>query len=362
MPNYKDLFTTEAINNPEAVLVRLYTGVTYVHDWEYRIRPSSLGGYGHMINPTIQLEQAFLMADGKLTSDTSSGYDYRFFWFNRDPRFYQTIVYNGASWDMGGSTGRKQWMYDGLTGEFDIPPSGMYCRKGQDASLTLDQIKLGKTDWMEIRLAEVYLNLAESANELGKTDEAVALLRTIRERAGILAGDGSYGVPSNPSKVELLDLIMNERLIEFSFENQRYWDLRRRMMYTRDLSPRTKKLNNSRRTGWEIWTQVYPNPKNVKLPIDMKDSLNMEIAIGVPYRNTLTFTPQNYYHYFDPVVKTFDLNRVGNPNPLNPRSSLGIYYRPDYYFMPIAKERFSNSTKLLQSLGWEGGTYDPLIQ
>jgi hypothetical protein len=340
----------------------LYTGVTYVHDWEYRIRPSSLGGYGHMINPTLQLEKSFLMADGKLTSDTTSGYDYRFFWFNRDPRFYQTIVYNGANWDMGGTTGRKQWMYDGLTGEADIPPSGLYCRKGQDASLTLDQIKLGKTDWMEIRLAEVYLNLAEAANEVGKTDEAVTLLRQIRQRAGILPGDGSYGVPSNPDKVEMLDLIMNERMIEFAFENKRYWDLRRRMMFTRDLSPRTKMLNNTRRTGWEIWTQVYPNPLDIKHPIDMKDSLNREVSPGLAYRNTLTFTPSNYYHYFDPVVKTFDLNRVGNPNPANPRSSLGIYYRPDYYFMPIGKDRFSNSVKLLQTLGWGAGTFDPLKQ
>jgi starch-binding outer membrane protein, SusD/RagB family len=357
MTNLDELFTTEVISNTEDVMVRLYTGVNYTHNWEFRIRPFSLGGQGYNINPTIELERAFLMADGKRTSDTTSGYEYRFFWMNREPRFYKTLVYNGANWDMGGSAGRKQWIYDGTSEEAgSLPYSGMYCRKGQDASLTRDNLARGRTDWMEIRFAEVMLNFAECANELDFRSQAVDQVRAIRKRAGIVDSTEVYGVASTLTKVEMLDAIMNERFIEFAFENQRYWDLRRRMMYTRDLSPTTKKLNNSRRTGWEIWTAVLPT----KPPKDMLDSLELADAQGKLYKNKIVFTKDNYYRFFDPDLKTFDLNRVGNPNPANPRSSLGINYLPEYYFQPIGTDRFSNSKNLLQTIGWGYGTYDPL--
>jgi len=349
------------MSNTEAVMVRLYTGVNYMHNWESSIRPYSMGGYGYNINPTIELSEAFLMADGKRTFDITSGFDSSFYWLERDPRFYGTLVYNGATWDIDGTSSRKQWIYDGTPEEDgSLPYTGFYCRKAQDPVLTRENLGRGHIAWIEIRLAEVMLNLAEAAKEVGKPNEAIGLIRDIRQRAGILVGDGSYGVSSSLSGVELLDVIMNERFIELAFENQRYWDLRRRMMYTRDLSQTTKMQNNTRRTGWEIWTMVYPDPHNPNNSFDMLDSLLMTDARGTARRDTIVITKSNYYYYFDPVLKTFDLNRMGNPNPANPRSSLGIKYLPDYYFMPIGTTLFSNSTLLLQTIGWEFGTYDPL--
>lgn len=361
LENWNDIFITPALTNPEAIMLRLYTGLNYVHTWEHSIRPYSMGGRGHNINPTIEMSEAFLMADGKRTFDETSGYDPKFYWIDRDPRFYGTLVYNGSTWDMAGTNSRKQWIYDGTPEEAgNLPYTGFYCKKAQDRSLTRDNILRGRTAWIEIRMAEVMLNLAEAANETGHSNEAIELVREIRQRAGILVGDGSYGVPSSLSGIDLLDVIMNERFIELAFENQRYWDLRRRMMYTKDLSPNTKKLNDTRRRGWEIWTMVYPNPTDPGNSFDMLDSLIMTDAKGVAMRDTLVLTKANYYHYFDPDLKTFDLNRMGNPSPSNPRSSLGIKYLPGYYFMPIGTTLFSNSTKLIQTIGWGFGTYDPL--
>ena len=84
-----------------------------------------------------------------------------------------------------------------------------------------------------IRLAELYLNYAEALNEYeGPISEVYNNIDKIRTRAGldgVVESWNKYAVnASKPSTKEgLRDIIHNERLIEFSFENHRYWDLRR---------------------------------------------------------------------------------------------------------------------------------------
>jgi len=341
IPDYKDIFKTEGYSNTEAVLVRVYTGQTYVHDWESQIRPSSQNGIGQEVNPTWELVKSFLTADGKRVSEEGSGYLDKYFWIDRDPRFYQTIVYNGANWDMDKTVGRKQWCYIGSTSEQNITTSGFYVRKAQDATLGYNSLANGKIDWIEIRLAEVMLNLAEAANETGHQSLSVELIRSLRRRAGILEGPNpseAYGVSNILSQTDMLDLIMNERLIELAFENQRYWDLRRRMMYTRNLSSSTLKLNDSKRRGLLV----------APLSSTKKDWLNAN-------RDTLTLTKSNYYNYFVPFyLKSLERN----PN----HPDMAITYLPYYYFAPIPSNMFSNSARLEQTLGWASGTFDPLAE
>ena len=74
-----------------------------------------------------------------------------------------------------------------------------------------------------IRMAELYLNLAECNAMLGNTSEALANLNIIRERAGIedlteADLDGEMG---------LMDWVRNERFVELFEEGHRYYDLRR---------------------------------------------------------------------------------------------------------------------------------------
>lgn len=339
-PDLTKVFTTEAVSNPEAVMVRLYTGQNYTHGWEASIRPTSLNGTGHRINPTWELALAFPTIDGKRVTDATSGYQDKFYWVNRDPRFYKTLVYNGMVWDISSTSGRKQWSYLGTNSEASIPLTGFYCCKASDPTLNNNNLAMGKIDWMEIRMAEVLLNLAESAAETNRSSEAITLLRTLRERAGILKGSDAsseYGISNSISKTDLIDLIMNERLVELAFENQRYWDLRRRMMYTRDLSDKTKKLNGTRRRG------VDNGPKS-----SMKTFL-------LTNKDTLTLTTGNYYNYF----LSFYLKKMDtNPNAVH----LGINYKQDYYYLPIPDNMFLNSDRLVQTLGWSMGTFDPLAE
>lgn len=69
-----------------------------------------------------------------------------------------------------------------------------------------------------MRYAEVILFRAEALNELGRTNEAVPLLKRIRDRAG-LETKASY------SQEEMRQAIRHERRVEFAFEDVRGWDI-----------------------------------------------------------------------------------------------------------------------------------------
>lgn len=352
LASFDQIFVTPAATNKEAVMVKMYTGVNYAHGWENSLRPYSEGGSGDYVNVLLDLVKAFGMKDGSHIDDPASGYEATYYWMDRDPRFYQTIGYNGGPWNMGIKTNRKQWAYYKTVEEgARIPQSGFYCRKAADPSLKRDEISKGKIAWIELRMAEVLLNLAESANELYRLDgshagEAADLIRQLRQRAGIESGDDGYGVANlAPTGFEnyanyLLDVIMNERQVELAFEDHRYWDLRRRLMYTRDLSPRTLKLNGQRRSGLKFYT------KDMSVP---------GLAAFEAIKDTLTLTKENYLDYFRAAVpREFDFDRNAGID--------GVNYLPDYYFMPINPDMFSNSTKLKQTLGWGYGNFDPLAE
>jgi len=66
------------------------------------------------------------------------------------------------------------------------------------------------------RFAEAVLIAAEAAMELGQQPVAVGYINQIRERAGI-----------QPLTSVTVDDIIQERRVEFAFENHRYWDMKR---------------------------------------------------------------------------------------------------------------------------------------
>ncbi len=75
-------------------------------------------------------------------------------------------------------------------------------------------------------------------------------LGALRKRAGIPEGDNYYGVKT-ASSLSLIELVMNERFIEQrAFEGRRFYDLRRRNMFTEDLGMVTTKLNGEKKGSW----------------------------------------------------------------------------------------------------------------
>jgi len=85
-----------------------------------------------------------------------------------------------------------------------------------------------------IRLADLYLLYAEALNEVKATPDAEVYeyIDKVRERAGLPGVVESWAAhskfPDKPSKKEgMRKIIQQERMIELSFEGQRFWDLRR---------------------------------------------------------------------------------------------------------------------------------------
>src|SRR3546814_2220213 len=62
---------------------------------------------------------------------------------------------------------------------------------------------------------------AEAWNELGRTSEAIPYIFQVRERAGLRQSLDGY------NQTRLQALIAKERQVEFCFENQRWYDLKR---------------------------------------------------------------------------------------------------------------------------------------
>lgn len=86
----------------------------------------------------------------------------------------------------------------------------------------IGEMESSDTDWIDIRLAEIYLNYAEAVVEsgLGNANRAAELLNDLRERAG------------HTDEIPLtLENVLLERRVELAFEGHRYWDLVRRRTY-----------------------------------------------------------------------------------------------------------------------------------
>lgn len=185
--------------------------------------------------PVWSLVEAYLMKDGLPSDQSAYIYDEQTFWENRDPRLDASIVYNGSIYELYGIKGRRQYNDPDLGVATQIYSTdlntggvtGILARKGTQPELAREDISQAEIDWIEIRYAEVLLNLAEAANETGSLDEAKDLIRQLRIRAGIEMGTADYGLDIAADADSMRELILNERMIEMAFEGQRFWDLKR---------------------------------------------------------------------------------------------------------------------------------------
>src|SRR6185503_3305563 len=193
----------------EVLLVRKYSAARDVGtNTEAITRPDSeTDGPSGSNQPTWNLVQAYLKSNGmpitnSVAADTVVKYDPIMFWQNRDPRFDASIAYNGGIWPLSGKATRKQWSYNGV---FDESAStivtGFYCKRLCNPTFTAAQALYNSNtgggsgmDWIEMRFAEVILNLAECANETGRLAESKDMVRKIRQRAGIVVGSFDYGL------------------------------------------------------------------------------------------------------------------------------------------------------------------------
>ncbi|WP_375433723.1 RagB/SusD family nutrient uptake outer membrane protein [uncultured Hymenobacter sp.] len=335
--SFDQLWFQEA-NNPEAVLVTGFNTTTNGtqpaknNQYDNSTRPSYTGTGGGSNRPTWDLVQAFPMLDGKKRGEsTKYPYNLQQFYKNRDPRFGKTIAYNGATWPLNGNANYKIWTY--LRGTTSVEPSGatltsFYLRKAINPTAAANNANIIGTDWIEIRYAEVLLNLAEAACGVGNLTEAYTQLRAIRARAGIEAGTGDYGLQAGMNRTQMFDAILYERQIELAFEGKRFWDLRRwRKMEST--------LNGKRRSGLIITLKATGVPADFATT---RDNLNID---------------QVYTDYFTITTRVLDTNTASTfPN--------GINWKPEYYFLALPQAAIDNNPELVQNNTW-GGAFDPLL-
>jgi hypothetical protein len=208
-------------------------------------RPLGQGGASDNDSPTWNLVKRYTMADGKDTLTSAYAYNRLNYWKNRDPRFKQTIAYNGGRYGFPpnptalANPNRRHWTFGGIIRgeqyfERGGTSTGFSIKKGIDTTLHNQQLEKLTTDWPIYRYAEILLNLAECANELdAHRGEVKDLITPIRSRAGIVNLDGSYGLASVSNNHDAwLNIILNERLIELSFEGKRVGDIKRRVLFS----------------------------------------------------------------------------------------------------------------------------------
>lgn len=317
-PSYENVWYDEM--NKEVIWGRRHQEPGSTNKWNAATRPlSEAQNYTGGNRPTLEMVESYPMITGVPITE-SSDYDPVLYWKNRDPRFKVSIAYNSCTWELSAKSGRKQWTYEGA--ELNMPTStGFYCRKAVDPSYTPYYTERSSTDWIEIRHAEVLLNYAECAAVLGKTDEAYVILKAIRERAGILAGNnGLYGLKEGMSSEQMIDAIMLERKIELAFEGKRYWDLRRRRLFESE-------LNGTVRHGIQPKLNIPEEDFN-----KIKDTIDFENDYGTYFRDSLVI-----------LDKTFSID-----------------FKENYYFYAIPNKYLETNSKLEQTVGWSGGTFNPL--
>jgi starch-binding outer membrane protein, SusD/RagB family len=284
------------------------------------------------VTPTLNLVEDFEYLDGSpgiLKNRTPDNSDYIYYdkpqdiFANKDARLYGTVIYPGTSFrglPVEIQAGVKVWNGTGfdniedsqvgttwggtkypngdgklLTGASgphrsitEVSNSGFYMRKYIDpAPMASTRGIRSEMWWIRFRYAEVLLNAAEAAFELG-APEALGYVNQIRQRAGFGA---------NSLNTLTLDRIRNERRVELAFEDHRVWDLKRW------------------RIAHEIWNGSSSNPDAIPLAL-------------YPYRVVRPGHPTHGKYVFDKLTaprfrapRNFQFNNYYSAIPQNALSS-----------------------------------------
>ena len=258
--NFQEMFLDVA--NPEAIFVRVFkfpekphSFDTYNVPWEAR-GPS---GFTGSTNPTLEMVEEFEYIDGsngalKMVDGAGNPVKYNSpldIFKNKDPRLAATVMlpfsdWRGAEIDVQaglihgtqtitasnyntlydpvtkttGSVGVRIIGANGIGGNLQISSTGFYIRKYLNPKYAPSDLSISRMDgaWINFRYAEILLNFAEAAIELGKIADAKTAVNLVRARAGI-----KLLIDAEVTR----DRVRHERQVELAFEKHRFWDIRR---------------------------------------------------------------------------------------------------------------------------------------
>ncbi|GGH03855.1 starch-binding protein [Parapedobacter pyrenivorans] len=223
-------------------------------------------GVGTSLGPTIKMAEFFYSKNGvPIEEDKNWNYNNRFelrtattadihyiqegyetveLHFEREPRFYGSLAFDGAIWyGQGRKSETNNWYVQAKFGQYSggkptngYSPTGYWAKKlvnEDNVYSATNSYTIVPYPSPIIRLADLYLMYAEVLNEYyGPTDEVYHYLDLVRARAGLTAVKEAwqkYSIqPEKPNTQEgLRTIIHQERGIELALEGVRLWDLRR---------------------------------------------------------------------------------------------------------------------------------------
>ncbi|RDC64331.1 RagB/SusD family nutrient uptake outer membrane protein [Adhaeribacter pallidiroseus] len=325
--NYVNLYLSRNGGEKDAIFMRQF--INAKDEWgAWYPRNNGPNGYHGWTSsePTQNLVDDYEMMDGTKfdwnnAEHKAAPYD------NRDPRFYASILYDGAPWkprtaDAAGTDPFSQIQmgqyqignasspttYFGLDTRnssienWNGTRTGYAIRKFIDPNPAIeDQVTRQEVPSPQIKFTEVVFNYIEASLALGQEAEALAWLNKIRFRSGMPA--------INESNQALVERYHNERNIEMLFEEQRFYDTRRWM---------TAPQNQGEKVRIMKVTATLKPGKTVPVYRYSKDDYNY------------TYTVQE----IDPGVE----NRKWDDK---------------LYFMPIHRDEINRNNKLVQNPGYQ---------
>lgn len=348
--NFSSLFLDKG-NNPEVIFADDYKLKAKMHDFTVDNQPTSMTeeSFGGAVNPSLNFVQEFEMLDNTFAPIANvSGSDFILYnnpldiFAGRDARLAGTVILPGSTFrnrpvDIWGGfmledksiiTGTRWNEMKTLPGKsapevvvgrdgpiFGLESSaqtGFLIRKYLDPTIGAGSLGTkSEVWWIRYRYAEVLLNAAEAAFELGQADVAAGYINEIRRRAGfttdLTAGQINF------------DRIVHERRIELAFEDHTLWDMKRLRLAT------------------EVWNGAPMTETDLKTNIGKANKYNTQVFGLIPYRyyapgqptdgkwafvvrkpNAVTnpdkFRLGNYYSYIDDNIIAANPKLVRNPN------------------------------------------------
>ncbi len=299
-------------------------------EWGARLgRSNGPNGYHNWAGntPLGLLVDDYEMADGtpfSWSNPTHKANPYE----GRDPRFYASILYDGAPWkprdlvsgnvdpanqiqtgsyDIIGPNGKTtHWGLDtrfSSIEDWNGTRTGYYMRKFIDPDpAIIDASDRQVIPWPFFRYTEAVFNYVEACIELNQLSEATLWLNRIRFRAGMPA-------VTETSQADLRERYRQERRIEMAFEEQRYHDTRR----------------------WMIAEETLGRDMTY---ITISGKFKPGQQMSQPYRHDKTV----YEYTYTPVINTDFENRT---------------WVDKMYFRPFSRDEVNRNSALVQNPGYE---------
>jgi hypothetical protein len=272
----------------------------------------SVSGAGRT-NPTQNFVDCFEMSNGKRIDEEGSGYNESNPYANRDPRFEATVFHQGSVWgradqgeersiDVHFNSSDNQG--DDYRGSMGGTYTGYYLKKFVNPSLILKAPQNFPHAWIIFRYAEILLNAAEAVNEADGPAQAYQYVNQVRSRVSMPPYTGM-------TQEQFRQRIRNERRVELSFEDHRFFDLRR----------------------WKAY-----------------DGVTAQNELGKPRYSQLL----NMYG----VQVTLSGNQpvyvfTGAPGTQGNDMDLRVFNNPKNYYFPIPSSEVKRAPNLGQNPGWE---------